>query len=195
MIDQQFVLSVRDDLLRFARLQLRDESLAADAVQEALLAALSHQQQFSGKSALKTWVFSILRHKIIDLIRQQQRHLPASQFSQAEESLDQTFETLFKANDHWHPDSRPKDWGNPEQALHQQDFWLVFETCLTHLPENTARVFMMREFLGLETPEICQTLDINTNNCNVILHRARNTLRRCLEHHWFAPGERPCLSC
>jgi RNA polymerase sigma-70 factor (ECF subfamily) len=68
----------------------------------------------------------------------------------------------------------------------------VFETCLTHLPENTARVFMMREFLDFETPEVCQELGITVSNCNVILHRARNALRLCLERGWFTEGEKTC---
>lgn len=195
MIDDSFIESVRDELQRFACLQLRDESLARDAVQEALLAAWSSQQQFKGRAALKTWVFSILRHKIIDLLRQQQRQVNISALARADEHLDQSFEALFKANDHWRPECRPVDWDNPEQALQQQRFWAVFEACLTHLPEDTARVFMMREFLELETAEVCQNLAITTSNCHVILHRARNGLRRCLEQHWFAPGEQPCLSC
>jgi RNA polymerase sigma-70 factor (ECF subfamily) len=51
---------------------------------------------------------------------------------------------------------------------------------------------MMREFLELETAEICQALEITAGNCNVILHRARNGLRRCLESNWFSAGEQPC---
>ena len=67
----------------------------------------------------------------------------------------------------------------------------MFEVCLNHLPENTARVFMMREFLEFETVEVCGELNISPNNCNVILHRARNGLRRCLESGWFSQEERP----
>lgn len=194
-IDDAFVASVRGDLLRFAVLQLRDESLAADAVQEALLAAFTSQKEFQGRAALKTWVFAILRHKIVDLLRQQQRNINVSSLVQ-EEHLDQSFEALFKANEHWRPDKRPEDWGaDPEHALHQKQFWIMFEACLKHLPENTARVFMMREFLGLETPEVCQQLNLSTSNCHVILHRARHVLRQCLEQNWFAPGEKLCLSC
>ena len=66
------------------------------------------------------------------------------------------------------------------------------DACLNHLPENTARVFMMREFLEFETAEICQELSLTTSNCNVILHRARNGLRKCLQGSWFSAGERPC---
>lgn len=194
-IDDAFVASVRTDLLRFAVLQLRDESLASDAVQEALLAAFTSQKEFQGRSALKTWVFAILRHKIVDLLRQQQRSVNVSSLIQ-EEHLDQSFEALFKANEHWRPDKRPEDWGaDPEQALQHRQFWVIFEACLKHLPENTARVFMMREFLELETSEVCQQLELSTSNCHVILHRARHALRQCLEQHWFAPGENLCPSC
>ncbi len=184
--------AIRPDMLRFARLQLRDAAAAEDAVQEALLAALANARQFAGRSEAKTWVFGILKNKIVDIIRQQSRSTNVSSFSGEDESLDDTFEALFKENAHWTPASRPRDWGNPEAALRQQHFWDVFEACLTHLPENTARVFMMREFLDFETPEVCQELGITVTNCNVILHRARNALRLCLQKGWFASGETPC---
>ncbi len=64
-------------------------------------------------------------------------------------------------------------------------FWSVFEACLDKLPENTARVFMMREFLGFETEEICKELHLTASNCWVILHRARMALRLCLDTRWF----------
>ena len=192
MIDNSTLTDIRRDMMKFAHLQLRDKTLAEDVVQEALAAALTSAKEFAGRSALKTWVFAILRNKIIDQIRLQSRTTNVSSFSQQEESLDETFETLFKANAHWSPGHRPNDWGNPEEALRQQRFWDVFDACLKHLPENTARVFMMREFLEFETAEVCQELSITISNCNVILHRARNGLRSCLEKHWFTAGEQPC---
>ena len=192
MIDNNTLTDIRRDMMKFAHLQLRDKTLAEDVVQEALAAALSSAKEFAGRSALKTWVFAILRNKIIDQIRLQSRTSNVSSFSQQEESLDETFETLFKANAHWSPGNRPNDWGNPEEALRQQRFWDVFDACLKHLPENTARVFMMREFLEFETAEVCQELSITISNCNVILHRARNGLRNCLEKNWFTAGEQPC---
>lgn len=185
LIDDEFVAMVRRDMLRFARLQLRDAELAEDAVQEALLAALQGTRGFAGRAALKTWVFSILRHKIVDQIRRSSRTTSFSALSDDESELDRTLDALFKANAHWQPAARPAAWGDPEAALRERDFWAVFEVCLTHLPERTARVFMMREFLGFETDEICATLVLTTSNCNVILHRARAALRQCLTHGWF----------
>lgn len=192
MMDSAGLTEIRHDMIKFAQLQLRDAALAEDVVQEALAAALNGGQEFAGRSALKTWVFAILKNKIVDQIRQQSRTTNISALAADEVTLDQAFDALFKANAHWAPASRPSDWGDPGESLRQQGFWQVFDACLQHLPENTARVFMMREFLEFETSEVCEQLGITPGNCNVMLHRARNGLRRCLENGWFLPGEQAC---
>jgi len=172
----------RGYLLRVARLQLRDDALAEDVVQETLLAALS-VGTFSGKSSLKTWLTGILKHKIIDAIRRKQREpLLASTFDDEcdIEDLDGLFKAPFGA---W--DSPPAEWGDPEQALNRSQFFDIMDFCLEKLPPNTARVFMMREVMGLESDEICKELAITANNLWVILYRARMSLRECLEQNWF----------
>jgi RNA polymerase sigma-70 factor, ECF subfamily len=190
MVDQELIASLRPDLLRFARLQLRDAAAAEDAVQEALLAALRNARQYAGRSEVRAWVFGILKHKIVDLIRQQHRSVNTSALGADAEEADRTLDALFDAGGHWSLSARPQGWNEPDAALHQQDFWNVFDACLNRLPENTARVFMMREFLEFETPEVCRELGITANHCHVILHRARLALRQCLERGWFAPGAR-----
>ena len=182
----------RRDLLRFARLQLRDEQLAEDVVQETLVAGLDKRDSYAGRAALKTWLFAILRNKIVDAIRQRSRSINFSAFDDEETDMDRAFDGMFRDNDHWRPDARPADWGDPEASLRQEQFWAVFEACLDHLPANTARVFMMREFLEFDIDEVCSELNISPGNCHVILHRARNGLRRCLEQGWFVAGEAPC---
>ena len=181
--------SFRPDLLRFARLQLRDDDLAEDAVQEALIGALAGQKDFAGRAALKTWVFSILKNKIIDVLRGRERSINLSALTDEEEEFEQTFDRLFKANGHWTPGARPGNWGDPEETLEQTQFWTIFDACLNHLQPNTSRVFMMREFLDFEVEEICTELAISPSNCYVILHRARHSLRGCLARTWFGPGE------
>lgn len=192
LADEGFLEELRRGMLRFAQLQLRDEHLAEDIVQDALVSAMAGAKDFAGRAALSTWVLSILRNKISDAIRRRARSINISSIAAEGESMDEAFEALFKSNAHWKPESRPRDWGNPVESLRQQQFWAVFEACLKHLPENTARVFMMREFLEFDTDEICRELGINQGNCHVILHRARNGLRLCLERNWFADGEQAC---
>jgi RNA polymerase sigma-70 factor, ECF subfamily len=181
-VDADEIAALHHDMLRFARLQLRDEQAAEDAVQEAIAAALTSQQQYAGRSKLKTWVFSILRNKIIDLIRDKARH-PTQSY---DEEIDNSIDAQFNQRGHWRKEQSPGGWAKPEQNLEDEQFWRVFEACMDYLPENTARVFMMREMLGLETAEICIELAISESNCWVILHRARSKLRLCLTENWFA---------
>lgn len=190
MLAQEVIAALRPELLRFARLQLRDAAAAEDAVQEALLAALRNAAQYEGRAQARAWVFGILKHKIVDLIRQQHRSVNASSLAADGEEADGALEALFDASGHWSLSARPQGWNDPDAALHQKDFWDVFDACLNRLPEHTARVFMMREFLEFETPEVCRELGITANHCHVILHRARLALRQCLERGWFAPGAR-----
>jgi RNA polymerase sigma-70 factor, ECF subfamily len=51
---------------------------------------------------------------------------------------------------------------------------------------------MMREFVELDSSEICRVTSVKLSNLNVTLHRARLRLRRCLEHRWFGAEARPC---
>jgi len=174
----------RGYLLRVALLQLRDRDSAEDVVQDTLLAALSGSG-FAGKSSLKTWLTGILKHKIVDAIRRKQREpVVVAAFGDIDAELDiEDFDALFKDNGAW--DAKPADWGNPEEALGRRQFFDMMDFCLEKLPPNTARVFMMREVMELESDEICTELSITANNLWVILYRARMALRECLQKNWF----------
>ena len=65
-----------DHLFRYAIVRLRDESLAEDAVQETLLSAIQSLGSYSGRSAERTWLIGILKHKIIDHFRKHSREVP-----------------------------------------------------------------------------------------------------------------------
>jgi RNA polymerase sigma-70 factor (ECF subfamily) len=136
---------------------------------------------FSGKSSVKTWLTGILRHKIVDAIRRK-TSAPVFETLDDECQIDD-FDALFNESGHW--TNPPADWGNPEGDLERQDFMKMMEFCLEKLPPNTARVFMMREVMELESDEICKELAITSTNLWVIMYRARMSLRECLEQNWF----------
>ena len=172
----------RDYLLRFARLQLRNDTWAEDAVSETLLAALSKPQSFENRSQLKTWLVGILKHKVIDLLRQRKREVALEvDEGDGSEELDAL---VFKADGHYAV--QPSDWGNPEQDLNSRQFFQVLEACAEKLPAAMGRVFLMREWLELSSEEICKELKLTPTNLYVQLHRARLRLRECLELNWFA---------
>ncbi len=169
---------LRPQLLKFAQMQLRNAAWAEDAVSETLLAALEKPQSFAGQSQLKTWLIGILKHKLIDQIRRNCREMSSTQ--EDGEDLD---DELFHADGHWR--EAPKSWGDPEHCLDQLDFMRVLEACVDHLPGQQGRLFMMREWLELDTEEICKELSISPTNLWVMLHRARLRLRECLQLNWF----------
>jgi RNA polymerase sigma-70 factor (ECF subfamily) len=173
------VQQLRPILLKFAQLQLRNAAWAEDAVSETVLAALEKPQAFAGQSQLKTWLIGILKHKLIDQIRRNCREVSTASSDDAED-LD---ELLFKEDGHWR--EAPQDWGHPEHTLRQKDFVRVLEACVDKLPGQQGRLFMMREWLELDTDEICKELSISPTNLWVMLHRARLRLRDCLQAGWF----------
>ncbi|PSJ48000.1 RNA polymerase subunit sigma [Zobellella endophytica] len=181
---------LRRQMLRFATLQLKDPHLAEDAVQEALLGAFKYADSFTGKAAYKSWVFAILRNKIADIIRKNRRLITASSLSSDEE---QDLEAqLFNQHGRWLREEHPVRWSSPEASYEDEQFWAIFEFCLDHLPANQGRVFMMREFINLDSNEICQELELTVSNLNVLLYRARLRLRECLENKWQRQGDCSC---
>ena len=148
----------RDKLMRLALRRLRNPAQAEDAVQEALIAALEGIGSFSAGSSPGTWMTGILKHKIVDCVRESARN--------RYEEMDA--ETLVAA------------WGDPEEALVRSGFLHKVARCMDELPARTARVFFLREVLGLDTAEVCAELSLSTSNCWVLLHRARTSLRERL---------------
>lgn len=191
-ISAEALKSLRADLLRFAKLQLRNHETAEDVVQESIEAALRKSSSFAGQSSLKTWVFAILRNRIIDHLRQASRTVNMSSLAEDDEDFQDKLEAMFNERGHWQADARPVAWRDPQASMQSRQFWAVFETCLGHLPPATGRVFMMREFLGFESAEICAQLGITTSNCHVILHRARLKLRACMDSGWGRPEGASC---
>jgi RNA polymerase sigma-70 factor (ECF subfamily) len=174
--------ALHPQLLRFAQLQLRNDSLAEDVVSETLLAILEKPDQFEGRSSLRTYATGILKFKIIDVLRRRGREVQVEPLD--EQSLDDALDALFRSNGHWQ--DPPQPWQQPERALEQAQFFEVLEKCVERLPPRLGRIFMMREWLEREVDDICGELGITANHCGVMLYRARMQLRECLDRHWFA---------
>ncbi len=181
---QEEIAALRPALLRIATIQLRESAWAEDVVSETLLAAIEGAGAFAGRSQLKTWTVGILKNKIMDHFRRSQREvsIEARMDAQQVESLDELYD------DTGHKVVPPVDWGDPEQAFSRVQFFDVLQACVDNLPRSQARIFMMREWLELDTDQICKDLDVTPTNCFVMLHRARMRLRECIELNWFEIG-------
>lgn len=179
------LMESRKLLLHFALLQLPDHpDLAEDLVQETLLSAYSAGDSFQGRALVNSWLFAILKNKIIDALRQIGRQRKVFT-ALDDELLDEAFESHFSQNGHWTPEGQPQHWNTPEKSLNNNEFQKILQSCLYNLPENTARVFTLKEILGFSSNEIQQMCGISTSNYHTIMHRARESLRQCLQIKWF----------
>jgi RNA polymerase sigma-70 factor (ECF subfamily) len=171
-----------DALYGYARARAGTRELAEDLVQETLLAALQSRERFASRSSVRTWLFSILRHKIVDLYRRggAGRQLAGRGEMLASQNSEQVF---FTGDGFWR--NAPSSWKTAEEALLDDEFWSVLEGCLGDLPRSLAQVFMLRELEQIDVEELCKILGLTPGNLRIRLHRARLLLRDCLERRWF----------
>jgi RNA polymerase sigma-70 factor, ECF subfamily len=169
-----------DALFRYALLRLSDRGLAEDMVQETFLAALGARRQFSGKSSERSWLVGILKHKIIDHLRRQDRERPLSELDVGCDGA----ESFFDHHGKWR--IKPRTWdGEPSALLEQKEFWVALQGCLAKLPPRLALAFSLRELDGFSADEVREMLQVSASNLWVLLHRGRLRLWRCLDLNWF----------
>jgi RNA polymerase sigma-70 factor (ECF subfamily) len=169
-----------DYLYRFALARIRNQAVAEDLVQETFLAALHGRKSFKGRSAVKTWLSAILKHKIVDYLRKKSREQLINDTDTITESID----GFFHKNGNWK--IRPEKWNlDPSKIYEQREFMDTFYKCLSELPDRLSKAFVLREMEGYSTKEICNDLQVSSTNSWVMLYRARMFLRRCLELFWF----------
>ena len=88
----EITLLLSPDFLRsmvsFARRRLADDASAQDAVQETILALLRGHSDFRGESSFSNYAFAVLRHKVVDVIRERVRFVRPAWIHQDENEID-----------------------------------------------------------------------------------------------------------
>ncbi len=126
------------------------------------------------------WLRAILRNKAVDQIRRRVRERPFD--TSDPEGIGDTL--LYKLTGL--PTRSPENWAfDLEMAFEREEFWGAFESCMSGLSDVQRSAFTMKVIDGVSTEEVCNILNINANNMGVLLHRARQALKRCLEGKWF----------
>jgi RNA polymerase sigma-70 factor, ECF subfamily len=148
-------------LVRFARRKLLDPSLAEDLVHDVFEAVASGRARFDARSSLRTWLTAILKHKIVDLVRERSR----------QSSLDALLDDETPAPP-WACCEQP---GPHEQAEQRQRLMQTMRR-IEALPPPLRRVVEMYVLFDQTSAEVCRSLAITEQNLWVRLHRARRQL-------------------
>jgi len=175
---EKWVDNYADAMYSYSFSRVSKSDVAEDLVQETFFSALKSLKNFKGEASEKTWLYSILKRKIIDYYRK------AS--SKYEKNFTQMspFEDSGDWLGHWKDERVPNEWDDKEE-FNSEEFMKILKFCMEFLPEKYSYAFKMKSLNGFESKEICNELDITTSNLWVILHRSRVQLRECLEKNWF----------
>jgi RNA polymerase sigma-70 factor (ECF subfamily) len=156
-------------LLRGARAAGLAQDRAEDLVQSTFLVFFRRAEEFDGRARCLTWLYGIMLRKLAEDRRSVSREEPTDQ-------IEAIMDARFGSDGQW---LRPP--GGPEWELEQGEIRRMLRECLETVPERQRLVFTLREVEGLTTEEICNLLEVSSNNLGVLLYRARNRLRECLE--------------
>jgi RNA polymerase sigma-70 factor (ECF subfamily) len=165
-----------DYLFNFAVGQVRDQGVAEDMVQETFLAALKSRDRFAGQCSERTWLVSILRHKIYDYLRKHCR-----------EKKHRVEPTAARLDDGDWDDAMlwlhevAAETQSPSRRMELDELRANLEQALGKLPPRIAQVFQLYAVEELPNAEVCARLNISESNLWVMLHRARKHLREHLE--------------
>lgn len=166
-----------DQLFYFANSRLRNSAVSEDLVQETFLSALKAQDKFQGKSTEKTWLYSILKNKIIDYFRKSSTKNEKNILDDDERNQD----SFFNDKGSWkNKDGFITSKDEASKLIEKKEFYTILDKCLDFLPLKTRLAFRYKHIEDLKTDEICKELDISASNYWVLLHRARLSLRDCL---------------
>lgn len=180
MNPEQWIGLYGDAMFRYAYARLRDRAYAEDAVQECLLAALSARDSYRGDSSEKSWLFGILKHKILDQIRRSAREVQIGD----ETETDAIIERNFDSSGRWL--TPPGEWQNPAGSVENSHFWTMLERCIDALPKTLSVAIRLIEIDEVSSDEACKAMGITATNLWVRLHRARIGLRECIHRSWFS---------
>jgi RNA polymerase sigma-70 factor (ECF subfamily) len=160
------ILSGRLPLLyRQAYRLLGNQADAEDAVQDALLAAYTHLDQFKGQSQMSSWVTSI----VLNCARLQLRQRPHRVHLPLDESIGE-MQTLSMSERL--ADGRP----NPEDEYRSAELSRRLARFSSRLSPTLRKTFQLRAIDGLSIRETAEILGIPNGTVKAQLARARKTL-------------------
>lgn len=156
----------------YATRLLGNRASAEEVVQEALLGVFRNIDSFEGRSSIKSWLFKAVHNRAIDELRRRKRFVYGS-----DEDPDKD---LFNADGKWA--DPPSSWEDALGAqLDARQLVEIVRKELDTLPHAHREVLLLKEVDGMNTHDICDTLDISPGNLRIRLHRARKVLRAAVD--------------
>ncbi len=156
-------------LLRAGRGMGFSDDESRDLAQSVFVALMEGINRFEGRSQLRTFLFGIFYNKVSERLREKQR-------AEKSDPIDDVMESRFDRSGNW----RQPPLDIEAQILGRETRQMVYD-CLETLPAAQRIAFHLREVEEITTAEICKKMAVSATNLGVLLFRARNRLRECIE--------------
>jgi RNA polymerase sigma-70 factor, ECF subfamily len=170
----------RRELTGFCYRMLGAASEAEDAVQETLVRAWRHADQFEGRSSVRSWLYRIANNVCIDMLRAPQRRARPMDFGPAVPQRGTVVGPTRPATDYVLPipDHQVIDPQTDPALLTQarESIRLAFVAALQVLPPRQRAVLILCEVLKWQSSEAAELLDTTVASVNSALQRARAAL-------------------
>ncbi len=129
----------------------------------------SNLEKFEGRSQIRTFICGILFNKIREHRRMQKRFI-------LEEDSQKFMDDAFTQDGWWKV--APSD---PYRITELKQATEFIRECLDGLTEQQMNAFVMKEMEEENSEDVCNVLGVNVSHLRVLLFRAKDKLRKCLE--------------
>lgn len=166
-----------DMLYNFALTRVNDHELSKDLVQDTFVSAIKGLDNFQRKSTVKTWLFSILKRKIIDHWRKQESRKTKPMSSLGTDTVTGEERVIERQNQ--------GAISEIEVNYDNKELRSAIMGCIQELPEKWKGIIIDKLVEERKSEEVCKEHDITPSNLWVIVHRAKIQLKGCLQQKWF----------
>lgn len=155
---RQLLTELTDVIYGFLRSRFGNHHYIDDCVQETLIAIHQARHTYDQQRPFRPWLFAIVRHKVIDILRKQQTRQKVTERYQGEQ------QTLSQTKQH-------------NEAEHD-----IFKGRLLELLSDQHReVLVLTKFIGFSVAETAEKLGISQSLVKVRVHRAIHKLKQTME--------------
>ena len=163
----ELVKKYEQTVYNFAFKICRDKDRAEHTMQETFLSMVKSLKQFSGKSKLSTWLYTIVSNHCLMLARSKKKY---------------DYDTL-ENDEGLIDDKNVVDWNfSPEKLAENNELKKVLDEAIQKLPHEYRIVFLLRDVEGLSTKETGEIVNLSVPAIKSRLHRARAFLRNELNN-------------
>ncbi len=159
----ELVKKYEQTVYNFAFKICRNKERAEHTMQETFLSMVKSISQFSGKSKLSTWLYTVVSNHCLMLARSSKKH-DASSLDDEETYIDESHVAEWKVT--------------PDKITENNELKNLLDEAIQKLPADYRIVFLLRDVEGLSTEETGKVMELSVPAVKSRLHRARAFLRK-----------------